>query len=56
MCWKLTISAVDIGVVRILVQKSWCDVLGERLDAIEYYEAEVDRLEEEVCPSVACIC
>ena len=35
MCWKLTISSVDIGVVRILVWKSWCDVLGERLQAIE---------------------
>lgn len=39
-------------VVRTLVQKSWYHMRGERLDAIEYYEAGVDRLEEEVyvCP------
>ena len=41
-----------MGVVRTLAQKTWYHMRGERLDAIEYYEAEVDRLEEEVyvCP------
>ena len=49
ICWKLTISSVDIGVLRMLVRKSWYHMRGERFDVIEYYEAEVDRLVEELC-------